>query len=335
MEGIEICAAEQLDTSQAIQISIEKAEEKSYKYLSPHEHPWRPCCFRNDEEIPWLQGFSIDSGEPWMIPAEILSQDYTIKDTLKKRPRTFVNNTNGLASGMTPTEARVSAILEAVERHSITLNHMLKGVSKRIELGYQCPNSLSAVLDELDKNNVKVYLYDATEINGLHAIVAILCSSSLAFPSVQGYGCSLNQETAILRAILEANQAATLVASGSRDDITKEMYFHIYDHTSTTKLLDNSINLSGPPIVPEFKELDVTPDEELQIITSKVQNSIKREIVIYDYTPPDHPISVCRALVPTFEGYYHPGYRQVNKMIPKLKLVHNSSDLSMPAGGRI
>ncbi len=325
--------AEELDTSQACMMSIQTAEKTHKKYLDPTEHPWHVCLHKN-EELPWVEGFAIDSGEPWMIPATVLSQDFTIKDIHKQRPRRFRTTSNGLASGMNVTESRVSALLELVERHSVTHKNKLNQNYKRLQVGQHCPETLLFVLKELETRNIMVFIYDATVISGLHTIEVYLCSECMTTPPVTGSGCSLDLETAILRAILEANQAATALASGSRDDMGKDSYLKFHYNTDHIRFHTQQQHSSKALQSSDFTSREMNPDEELELIVSKIRNYVHREIVIYQYTPAEYPISVCKAFVPTFEGAYFKGYRPIRSHNSKNTTTLNTREISMPAGGR-
>ena len=84
-------------------------------------------------------------------------------------------------------------------------------------------------------------LFDATVIDGIYTFEAVQWSNSKHIPITHGSGASLDPETAILRAILEANQAATIILSGSRDDITKSMYTTMTENQHVIKGYKNNI----------------------------------------------------------------------------------------------
>jgi ribosomal protein S12 methylthiotransferase accessory factor len=204
MEGIEVAISESLDTENAKFYSVEESQSIPGNFININEYPVQSCLHRN-QKIGWLSGYAMQSGERWMIPAEMLSLDFTQNGDKKLRPRYFRTTSNGLASGMTRVEARISALLEVVERHSITLSHKLNGNWRKLELSRYCPPTLSAVLDTFEKKDAKVAVFDSTVINGLYAITAHIWSPSGVIPAATGYGCSLDLEVAILRAVLEGH----------------------------------------------------------------------------------------------------------------------------------
>jgi len=334
MEGIEISHSENVDITQSHLLTLDEATLADCNAVVPTEHPLQPCI-PLEQKIHWLTGHCLVSGEPWLIPVGMLSMDFTLPAEQSRAPRQFRSTSNGLASGRTHVEACVSGLLEVVERHSITQNNMLRRNLTRIELGHSCPNRLERVLDQISVHDIEVAIYDATEVPGLHTIEAYLSSPSQVIPPVHGTGCSLDLEVAILRAVLEANQASTLLLSGSRDDITKSTYlisadavkiYNTYQRkTKSTRLLERS----------DFSQIDMTPQEELSFVLRQLHGYVNREILLYTYTPPEFPVSVCKVFVPTLEGYFTSGYRPQRESAILADLTDVDSGLHLAAGGRI
>lgn len=334
MEGIEVSVSENLDSINSELYTLEEIRHTNLNFLNIDEYPLHPCI-HNKQELAWHVGKRLYCDEPWMIPAEMLSLDFTMNNAKGQAPRTFRTTSNGLASGRTKTEAIVSALLETIERHSVTLNNKILGNYTRLEIGKNCPQTLGKILEELAENDVNVAIFDATTIKGLHAVEAFLWSPSGVIPNTAGSGCSVNLEVAILRAVLEANQAATLILSGSRDDLTKQVYLmtELASHIdlSIAKMTKHKRYLENT----DFHFTEISQADELDLIASKITKSIDREIIVYNYTPDSYPVCVCKVFIPTLEGYYTEGYRSNYK--PTTSITHSepSTQIRLAAGGQL
>ena len=344
MEGVEVAVSENVNWSNGEMATLTEALELREKkdgmdtiqsqFIDPSEYPLQPCIPKH-QKIPWLECQCLKTGSLWKIPGRMLSLDFTLADQSIQRPREFRTTSNGLASGRSFEEACVSGLLEVIERHSVTTTSITSRQLQRIEVDHSCPAALSFVLEELHSNDVRVEIYDVTVIDGLHAIEAFVWSPSGRVPAAHGFGCSLSLEVAILRAVLEANQASTILMSGSRDDLFKHPYLVTADIDKVAESIQRKTRSTRRVEASEFCHNDYTPNEELQQIICLTTRYLDREILAFQYTPSDYPISVCKVFVPTLEGYLTPGYRPQrlektvatnNEMLPGLQLA---------AGGRM
>lgn len=332
MEGIEVSIAENVTAHNTSLYSLEEITGSRKKYINLCEFPFN-TCLQVGEKIEWSSGYSLIDGEEWSIPTDVLSLDFTA-EKFGRKPRRIRSTSNGLASGLTKEEALTSALLETVERHSITLNNKINGNLRVIEIDRSAPPALESVLEELHKNDIKIILYDATIIEGLHAIEAILYSPSGIIEASTGYGCSTSLEIAILRAILEANQAATIFMSGSRDDLPKSTYFRLAESVEHFDDLKRKAKQSRSVKRSEFDFTPLTPSEELQMIIKSIRSCASSNIIAYDYTSKDCPVSVCKVLIPFFEGYYWPMYTPVSSNNTGVVTENESIGIKLAAGGR-
>lgn len=344
MEGVEVSASENVNWSNAEMATLENAMEVrnndestssvNVSFVDPSEYPLQLCIPR-DQQIPWLECHCLKTGKPWKIPARMLSLDFTLVNESRQRPRQFRTTSNGLASGRTFVEACVSGLLEVIERHSITTKNMLTGQLQRIEVGNSSPPALAFVLDEIERSGVKLEIYESTVVDGLHAIEAFVWSPSGDIPPAHGFGCSLSLEIAILRAVLEANQASTILLSGSRDDLFKHSYLVTADTDKIAETYARKTKSTRSVLPSEFSSVEMTPEEELELILAHTARYVDREVLVYQYTSPDYPVSVCKIFVPTLEGYFSAGYHAQNQAIKGPPNLQMGGALQLAAGGRI
>ena len=181
-------------------------------------------------------------------------------------------------------------------------------------------------------------LFDSTVIDGVYTVEAVQWSEDNSIPITHGMGASLSLETAILRAILEANQASTIILSGSRDDITKSTYTTMFDSNSALKKYYSKINKTSKPDKNISIHKKITPDEELRLIRNYLYEYNKQPVYRHIFTNQNDPISAVKLIVPKMEGYHMNGYMPVSeegKRINNQELdkENNLSMLDLAAGG--
>lgn len=116
-----------------------------------------------------------------------------------------------------------------------------------------------------------------------------------------GYGCHLDTEIAISRAITEAVQArAVIQVAGSRDDTTR------YERWSQALFVDSVADAermaATATYVPRDEHAGQDFNEDTETVLSKLKRTGIDEAVAVDITLPDFPISVVRVFLPGLEG---------------------------------
>src|SRR5205085_2196053 len=97
-------------------------EELQYKHTVANvDECARPISsrFHPNLRLLWCKGFDLLNGENVLVPYELVHTDYTIP--LPPGHGCFSANSNGLASGNTPSEAISQGICEVIERDAATL----------------------------------------------------------------------------------------------------------------------------------------------------------------------------------------------------------------------
>ena len=141
---------------------------------------------------------------------------------------------------------------------------------------------------------------------------AIIWSDDLSNPICHGSGASLNLEVAILRAILEANQASTIMLSGSRDDMTKSMYTTMNDNEKILEDVESMIIDTWSPDQKQSHIKEITPEEELVEIIKNLEAYNHQPIYRHIFSKPDDSVAAVKVLIPKMEGYHMNGYQAVS-----------------------
>ena len=168
---------------------------------------------QQEKKLPWIAYTRYDSNEKCYLPA-ICSHPFYYRKPFADDDFDYSNlyltaTTNGIATGCTRTEALIHALLEVIERHSLSIfliETFLKENPKdpkKFDI-----QTLPKELKEIAENIITTTGYDLiiyhmpNEID-IPVYGVLLHHPTLAIP-IKGCGASLNPSYAIERALLEA-----------------------------------------------------------------------------------------------------------------------------------
>jgi len=125
-------------------------------------------------------------------------------------------STNGLASGNSPDEAVLHALLEVIERDVISF--VTLGAETRKVGAIECPD-VQMVLEAVERGGCRLELLFAPNQFGLPTFAAYLFDGVADVPVFVGHGTHVSASIAALRACTEAVQSRLTHIHGARDDV--------------------------------------------------------------------------------------------------------------------
>ncbi len=228
MESIETWHAETPGLAKLRVAPVRATGDPGFLDLSTLRPP-RGSRLRPDLPIPWVPGRDLATGRTVMVPAELVELDTTAPKAEGRG--CFTLTTSGLASGRTPAEAALHALLELVERDAVTLwglHDPFERAATRIDLATVRRPELRDLLARLRDAEMLVAAWDVTSDLG---VPVCLCHLMADRPRAHepggwefGSACRADPENALLAALLEAVQARLTQITGSRDDIGRDRY---------------------------------------------------------------------------------------------------------------
>lgn len=320
MEAFELFYSEQYNPKDTIELSLDEIAQTSLKYLNPHEFPYLTDLYSDKQKLSWTscKKLNLSKGDTTekdddmyaYIPVDFVRLDYRKDSTVH-----FLTNTsNGLASGFSFNEACAQALMEAVERHSTTTSILTNSIKKVDPL--KIPSSCQNLIRQIESLGYSTKITDCTLFKKLPTFMFefIPSKTHAKFSGGTGWGCHISPEVALTRAIIEANQARTILISGSRDDLGKPAYLSSHLRNMTSKEF-----YAGYEILP-YSEVDFAIHDDnkplacyLPEIYAELKNYGVRNIYFTELAPNNSPIHVVRLHIPKFEGYMSKGYRAVKK----------------------
>lgn len=256
------------------------------------------------EVLDWVEGWDFLAGNVGgvrLVPRGAVTLDCTFDPT---SPPIFDVSSNGLASGNERHEAAAHALCEVIERDA-EARWRQTGADRRVVLDTITAPATRTLLARLRRAGSRVAVWDLTSDVGVPVYGACLIEDP-AEPSwrglgvYQGFGCHLDPEVAVSRALTEAVQTRLTYIAGSRDDF----FPHDYAHASDPDAVAGAwAQLTSPP--DEAVDLRVAPrgatatfEGDVATLVNALADAGATQVVLVDLSRPELGVPVVKALVP-------------------------------------
>jgi ribosomal protein S12 methylthiotransferase accessory factor len=134
---------------------------------------------------------------------------------------------NGLASGNNLPEAICAALYEVIERDATTCwqrAHHTGAPRLVIDPATIRGPIIRGLLETLDRAGVEAQILWCPTDVGVPTCLAYILNRDPGIGVSKGYGCHLDPEIAMIRAVTEAVQSRTIFVAGARDDLLRASY---------------------------------------------------------------------------------------------------------------
>jgi YcaO-like protein with predicted kinase domain len=263
---------------------------------------------RLDLPLLWIEGYDLVQQRPTWVPYDSVTLNFV--HPLGFTP-TFLQSSNGLASGNHLLEAIVHGLCEVIERDAETL-WRFEDALRLLDLDTVDHPGCRQVLERIERAGLRVAAWDMTtdlKVPAYGALVLELPNQpnwrNVGF--AYGFGCHLSPGIALLRALTEAVQSRVGLIAGSRDDFYRDLYQHATDEGL---LADMEADISGPSPRQDFaSQPSLAADsfeEDLATLLAALGRVGIESVVVVDLTKPEVGIPVVKVVVPGLEGIYDP-----------------------------
>ncbi|MFN7630604.1 MAG: YcaO-like family protein [Cyanobacteriota bacterium] len=317
MEAIEMHHAESA-AFDVIEASLDDLQRQDRPLLDVHRIPMvRHQRLLPEPPLQWTAGEDVASGSPVLVPFSCVHLRPPRKGLpLARSP--FQRSSNGLASGNTRLEAILAGMYEVIERDAFSLARARPGFWSRgasvVDLSALDLPEVAPLLAACAAADVMVMVLDMTSDLGVPAFAARLFD--LAQPetgTAVGYGCHLDTEVALVRAITEAVQSRVVVqVAGSRDDTTK---YERWTMGLFASELEGARRLQAQARhVPEVRRAGHAFTDDIHLLLERLAAADLPQVAVVDMQEPPFPVAVVRVVIPGLEGIctfpsYSPGPR--------------------------
>lgn len=257
--------------------------------------------------IDWAIGYDMLNGRLSAAPKDLISLDFT----QTKQCPDLQKSSNGLASGNTLGEAVASALFEIIERDCIAEFDALPGPQKaarRVTTDALSTYGADDLASRVFEAGAHLECWDMTSDIGVPAFRAtIYDTGTLGEPEAQpwisrpqaGFGCHLNPQIAISRAITEAAQSRLVLIAASRDDL----FPHHYDPPSggnIGRLLADAADtaLRSTPYEPRANLATKSCETDIAKLLEMLKQADLTQLLLFDLTKAEFGLPVVRAVCP-------------------------------------
>ena len=246
-------------------------------------------------ELEWFPASTLQVsglyGNDTYIPADLIRLDFTAKD--QWCPPLFSVQSNGLASGNTLEEAMLHALYEIVERDTFERVRREEIHAVRVEPTTVDGMASMYLIEKLQRANTTFQIFYVQGATGIPCFKAMITSPSYSIVT-SGYGCHLDRDVALSRALSEAAQTRLTMIAGSRDDIDSLSYRRLQGRMmsfpSTTQIRQNFQEV--PSIATPYLQKD------LQEVICRVLSVFRNPPIVVDLTHQVFNIPVVFVVVP-------------------------------------
>jgi ribosomal protein S12 methylthiotransferase accessory factor len=308
MESIELYCAEHI-RQKRIRASYNEIRTQ-FQTIDLHAlHFSRHSLFHVDRPEEWLIGWDIMQQREVAVPYHSVTLDFRVLNQLDC-PASFTMDSNGLASGNHFLEALLAGLYEVIERDGVSCHSEAERYGwkkKRIDMQQIEDDIIQELATTLRATDLVPIILDCTTDIGVPTFEAYLYDlRSNLVPISHGYGAHLTPATAIMRALTEAVQARTLIISGGRDDLFKDIYnANRIRYTSLVKHVETK-ETSLP--LEHTNRAHPTFEEDAFLLMERLSQVGLKHVIVFDLSPESVDISVLRVVVPGLEGYFYYGY---------------------------
>ena len=274
-------------------------------FISPKNLPTTLTTYNSKIKLDWCKGYILDEKnrkEEVLVPFGAVSVDFTKMASLMEN--TYMQySTNGLASGIDKDDAIKSAIFEIIERHCVTSHEIKHAETTRyIDLLTLPCNIHTELIDKIICHDVDIEIYDLTLFEDFPVYSCYLYDEDGRANC--GWGCHLDPEIAIIRAITEANQARSIQISGSREDMHKYDYFSNRRREKDERETLNKISKNKA-----FRRTGKKETSIYQLLKLLKKYNIEDPTVVILDTK--DKMCTVRVVITNLHGYNYPGYKSM------------------------
>lgn len=264
------------------------------------------------QELPWTPALDLLGGGPVWLPYEAVQLDMRLP--LPDHDRVVGCSGNGLASGNHPVEAALHALYEVLERHSLRRWERLPASeieSTLVDLG-TLDGYARELLDRLERVEARVLLWNATDpAVGVPTAFATVVETNPhtdlhTMPFSTGTGTHLDPDVAACRAITEAVQTRATYVSGSREDLTRPTFAHVFD-VARLRRVRSMVEQTGADTLRRADWPQVDPTDlgaDLATTLAATRRAGLTSVLAVDVPAPVDGVAVARVVVPGAAGVH-------------------------------
>jgi ribosomal protein S12 methylthiotransferase accessory factor len=265
---------------------------------------FRHASISRQRRYAWTRMADLLTGNPFLVPCELVH--LPLREPAVAFAHPWAPSSNGLASGNHLPEAVCAGLYEVIERDATWCwQHALQNGAAPLVVDAATVEgpALGQLLDTLDKAGVDVWIIWCPTDVGVPSCLAYILDRRPGVGVYKGYGCHLDPEIAMIRAVTEAVQSRTIFVAGARDDILRPMH-------ETNKRIAASLDF--PHDIRAVSAADI-PNRatssfhgDISVLLGLLERAGFEHVLIRELDASPFESSVARVVVPGLETYRFP-----------------------------
>jgi ribosomal protein S12 methylthiotransferase accessory factor len=300
MEGIERYVAEE-----ALVVDVDAAvpEVSDRLPVAPDAFPLLRAASLSDRRLyewSWMRDLSTDTEH--LAPADLVGLPVNFDGIVFRHP--WAASSNGLASGNHLLEALCAGLYEVIERDAVACWQVAAAQGARSLL--LDPTTIRGELvgdlvERLARRGLVVNLFWCPTDIGVPTFTCYVVDDRPGAGAYKGYGCHLDPEIAMVRAVTEAVQARTIFVAGARDDLMRSTYAVL----KRTRLSRDDFERESAVVA-----WDDVPDRDtgtfhgdIEVLLGALSAAGFEHVLARELDAGDFEVAVARVIVPGLEPY--------------------------------
>jgi ribosomal protein S12 methylthiotransferase accessory factor len=254
----------------------------------------------------WTTMWDLVTGDEYLAPYTMVG----MSAVMARHPYrgVFVSGSNGLASGNHLPEAMCAALYEVIERdatacwNTACANGILPLIVDNATLDGPVITSL---IDTLDRAGVDTILEWCPVDIGVPTAMAYIVDRRRNVGVYKGYGCHLDPEIAMVRAVTEAVQGRTVFVAGARDDLLRS-HFEALKRSDTLNGDEMSRGARIVSVADIPNRATASFHGDIAVMIEMLQRAGFDRVLARELDASEFEVSVVRVIVPGLEPYRFP-----------------------------
>ncbi|MFJ8516681.1 YcaO-like family protein [Lysinibacillus xylanilyticus] len=321
-EALERYNARRFETDSLIRGTFNELQQK-YNILNPKNlilDKNTPNEYHSDKIYDWIMCKNLSTNQDMLVPAiSIFFPFYTLDES-----ELFLSQSStGLASGFSISEAILSGLFEVIERDAYTIYHKNSMYYGNIATNVYS-DEVAILINSLYNNGIEVILHYLKTDVAAHVVHCSLFDKKDRLPIyTHGSGCSLDINSAIKNAIIEACQLriSQIQLLNSEGDNESEDFKIYYEWAKgNIDYVNPFINQPNERTISAFEDYrQGSINENLTHLLASI-SELGYEVITADLGREDNLLSTVRVIIPGFQDIDDYGGRESKRLdeIPSL-----------------
>jgi len=252
----------------------------------------------------WTRMQDLWTGRHFLVPADLVHLPVGGESVPFAFP--WAPSSNGLASGNHLPEAACAGLYEVVERDATWCwqTAFRSGVQPLVvDQATIEGRAINQLLGTLDDAGVDAHIVWCPTDVGVPTCLAFVVDRRPGVGIYKGYGCHLDPEIAMIRAVTEAVQSRTVFVAGARDDLLRPVYEANRRGGDLLAKLESPID--GHPVsatdIPNRATSSFHGD--VAVMLELLERAGFEHVLVREFDASPFECSVVRVLVPGLETY--------------------------------